>query len=348
MDLARHYVLARRSRKVIRGPKTDPELARLCGENSHPEFPLLRVGYSPASRYPAADFTPWIAKKLAARRFQDIASLLDQLTQANPGLGLGSQHWKDRAIQLCNLDLRRTLAFHDDEAYLDLHSALFSYALHGALDGFIIIGTEIDYLVRAISPYPFDVIDLDNKVLSSNAFIKRMRRETRDASAAWTEFPLFDKEALARSLQKEAPSPALRAKLKEATIGARQVFFGTLNEGPGQGAWAARPFGINEDPTSGELVHLDLGLLVSDPHLVLMTYKKEDLLAALEGHQTKQGWSKKYIINYMMKEAPVVADRLSAGKSVLDILPSVREDALLLTDWLQTIKDPLAIALGFG
>lgn len=49
----------------------ETELRALCGENSHPEHPLLRMGYAPSSRYPAVDFTPWIAVKLAEQRFQD-------------------------------------------------------------------------------------------------------------------------------------------------------------------------------------------------------------------------------------------------------------------------------------
>jgi hypothetical protein len=50
----------------------------------------------------------------------------------------------------------------------------------------------------------------------------------------------------------------------------------------------------------------------------------------------------------MMKEAPMIAERLSAGKRVVDILPSVRDDALALSEWSKNMKDPLAIAIGFG
>lgn len=328
--------------------RVDDELAPLCRGLSHPDYPCLRIGYSPASRYAATDFTPWIARKLLTGQYEDIAYLMTALTAANPGLGVDPSHWRQLAANLCAIDLRKSISFQDQQAYLDLHSALFPYAIHGALDGFIIIGQEVEYLVRAISPYPFEVPDLDNKVKAANAFIRRMRGKTRDASTAWTDFPLYDHEALVRSLQQEAPAEALRARLKEAAIGARQVFFGTLQEGPGQGAWAARPFGINEDLASTELVRLGLGLLVSDPTRVLMTYRKNELLAALEGYETKQGWSKKYIIKYMMKEAPTVAERLSVGKSVLDILPSVRGDGIALAGRLNAIKDPLALALGFG
>lgn len=174
-----------------------------------------------------------------------------------------------------------------------------------------------------------------------------MRRETRNASTAWTDFPFYDREALARALDGDAPAPALRATLKRAAIGSRQMFFGTLEEGPGQGGWAARPFGINEILASSELAQLGLGQLLSDPQLVLMTFTKDELLAALEGHKIKQGWSKKYIIKYMMDHAPNVADRLTAGRSVLNLLPEIKEQGAILSAWVDAIKHPLAVSLAF-
>jgi len=332
-----------------RNTEIDRELTALCGGNSHPEYPFLRCGYSPVSRYPAADFTPWIAKKLEARRFEEIAYLMVSLTEPNPGgLGAGPDYWRAFAIQLSNLDLRKLVTFQDERAYRDFHSALFPYALRGSLDGFIIIRGEVEFLVRAVSPYPFGVPDLERKVAAANAFVAKMRRETKEVSAAWADFPLYDHEALLGSIRVEAPAHALRAKLREATIGGRQVFFGTLLEGPGQGAWSARPFGVTEETASQELVSLGLGLFLEDPRLALISLKKDELLTALAGYATKQGWSKKYIINYMMKEAPMIAERLSAGKRVVDILPSVRDDALALSEWSKNMKDPLAIAIGFG
>jgi hypothetical protein len=327
--------------------RVDEELASLTRPQAHPQHPYLRIGYSPSSRYPAADFTPWIAGKLTTGQFEDIGYLLTRITEANPGLGVASSHWDSLAASLCKIDLRSALRFQDEQGYLDLHAALIAYATHGALDGFMIIGREVEYLTRAIAPYSFEVLHLESKVAAANAFIKRMRRETRDASTAWTDFPLYDKEVLARALEADAPAPALRGTLKQAAIGSRQMFFGTLKEGPGQGGWEARPFGINEELASSELAQLGLGQLVSDPQLILMTFKKDELLAALEGHETKQGLSKKYIIKYIMDHAPNVAGRLTAGRSVLNLLPEIKEQGAILSAWVDAIKHPLAVSVAF-
>ena len=325
----------------------DHELAAMCAGNAHSEYPLLRAGTSPISRYPAADFTPWIAQQLASGSLDKIASLMVELTKVNGGLGPGPEWWQQFALRLAKLDLHKFLIFHDERAYRDLHAAIFPYSLRGAMDGFIIVDEHVEYLVRAVLPFPFKVPDLEKKASMANAFIEKMRRELKDSTPAWTNTPLYSYAALDAVLCAEVPAHALRSRLAEATVGARQVFFGTLLGGAGQGAWSARPFGINEEAASAELVSLGLGVYVGDPLLVLMTLKKEELLAALDGFPTKQGWAKKFLIKFMMKEAPIVAKQLSEGKRVVDICPSLRDDGLRLAAWSNTLKDPLAIAIGF-
>jgi hypothetical protein len=329
------------------GHSIEAELRPFCGKNSHPQYPLLRVDYSPMSRYPAGDFTPWIAKKLAEGQYKDIADLLERLTQPNSGLNTDSDWWAKYTLTLCNINLRESIIFDDDKGYLDLHSALFPYALHGSLDGFIIVDDNVDYLARAISPYKFSVRDLETKVDTANQFIKKMRRETRQHSAAWTDCPLFSFRSLESVLGMEAPAHDLRVKLRSMSIGARQLFFGTLENGPGQGGWSARPLGINEDLASTEVANLGLGELCSDPALVLMTYRNEELFQALRGHPTKQGWKKKYIVKYMLENAREVAERLARGKQVLAIRQEVVEDGKVLSEWIGKMKAPLMIALGF-
>lgn len=45
-------------------------------EISHPKFAFLDKGYSPSSRMPAMDFTPWIANRIAAKDWKAIRELL--------------------------------------------------------------------------------------------------------------------------------------------------------------------------------------------------------------------------------------------------------------------------------
>lgn len=325
----------------------DAELRRLCGKNSHPQYPLLRVGYSPASRYPAGDFTPWITRKLEERRPNDIAYLLQELTTANPGLGVGNDWWQKYAQTLYNINLRNSILFEDEKGYADLHAALFIYVLHGSLDGFILLDRNADYLARAISPYQFNVRDLEAKINAANEFIKRLRRETKRDSTAWTDYPLFNFKNLENVLNMKAPAYDLRMKLRMMSIGARQLFLDTLVRGAGQGGWSARPFGINEDLASVEVANLGLGKRSSDPELALMTYRNEELLASLNGYPVKQGWNKKYTIKYMLENAPEIARRLAQDRQALSIPHEIMEDGNILVEWVVKIQNSILLALGF-
>ena len=324
----------------------DAELRALCGKNSHPEYPMLRAEYSPTSRYPAVDFTPWIARKLTERRFKDIAYLLTQLTSANPGLGIGSDYWEKRALNLCNLNLQEVIECDDDKAFLDLHAALFPYILHGSLDGFMLVN-HVDFLAMAMSPYAFSVHHLETKVKAANQFVKKMRRETEEHSTAWTDYQMLRIKDLISLMNSETPAVRIRAKLREVSMGARQLFFGTLKDGSGQGHWIARPYGIDESKAALELTEVGLGELQDDPALVIMTYRKGEILEALEGYPIKQGWNKKYIAKYIAENAPGVLVRLTEGKRVLALKADFSDEGGVLASWIARTKMLLAVALGF-
>jgi len=325
----------------------DDELRRIYGNNSHAEYPLLRVDYSPASRYPAGDFTPWIANKLTERQFNDIAELFQELTKVNPGLNVGRDSWKKYVQTLCNINLRENIVFDDDKGYIDLHSALFTYMLHGSLDEFMLVDSYADYLARSICPYQLGVRDLEVKVNLANEFIKKMRRETKKYSTVWKDYPLFDLTKLTNVLNVKAPAYNLRVKLRTMSVGARQLFLDTIARGAGQGGFSARPFGINEDLVSREVANLGIGELCDQPEIVLMMYRNEQLFAALTGYPIKLGWNKKYIIKYMLQSAPDVVSRLTQDKYALVIPQQIMEEGKILAEWVCKIQNPLVLALSF-
>ena len=328
-------------------PDTETELKELCSKNSHPQYPFLRDGYSPVSRYPAVDFTPWIVKKLTEQRFEHIAFLLAQLTQANPGVGVGSEYWHSEALRICTIDLRREIVFDDDKATVELHAALFPYVLHCPLNGLMIVDDRVGFLARVVSPYAFSVCRLEAKVTAANELITKMKQDLRERTTVWSDYPLFRVDSLRNVLQSKPPAPRLRAMLREVTVGARQLFFGTLKDGPGQGHWIARPYGIDEEKAAMELVDLGLGQTLDDPSLVLTSYRNDELLAALSSYPTKQGWKKKYIINYILENAREVIESLTMGKRVFILRAESTADGAALADWTGKIKPLLSIAMGF-
>lgn len=325
----------------------EAQLKSLCGKNSHPQYPLLRIDYSPTSRYPAVDFTSWIVQKLRERRFQDIAYLLTQLTLANPGVGATSEYWNHQALKICNLDIRTAIACDDNRAIFDLHAALFPYVLHGTLNGFMLVDSHTDYLARVMSPYELSVPKIEVKVGAANQFIKKMKKELGEHNTFWSSYPailLSDMNAL---LNSKPPVPELRAILRDVSIGARQLFFGTLKNGSGRGHWDARPYGIDEEKAAIELVKRGLGKLNNDPILIMATYRKEELLSALTNYPIKKGWNKQYLIRYIIENAPKVQANLTKGKTALTLQSDSISDGSALESWVSRTKTLLSVALGF-
>jgi hypothetical protein len=327
---------------------TEVALRKIAGRNSHPEFPLLRANYSPASRYPASDFTGWIADRIAQDDRDALAFLLTKLTGGNPGMGCGPDDWAAMAHKLIDLDIQRSIESEDHKAIHDLRCALFPFVLHGSLDGFMLQSLHVEYLAGAISPYRISIINLKQRVDAANRFIRKMRKETRYSSGAWTDFPLLKADDVARTLEPGPPSQALRYRLREVAIGSRLLFLGTLEEGVGQGGWKVRPFGVDEEKSNEELVAAGLGVLRDDQELLLSTYRNEELFTALAGYPIKQGWKKKYIIKFMRENAPEIAVKLCDGKTVFEPDPVYMESGKALNEWTQSMVTPLALALGFG
>jgi len=55
----------------------------------HPDHPLLHPRYSPNSRVPCTDFSPWLRERLAAGDEDATVIYLLQIIEANPGIGMG-------------------------------------------------------------------------------------------------------------------------------------------------------------------------------------------------------------------------------------------------------------------
>lgn len=142
-------------------------------------------------------------------------------------------------------------------------------------------------------------------------------------------------------------SPNLRAVLREVSIGARQLFFCTISGGPGQGHWCGMPYGIDEEKATTELISVGLGRLDDDPALVLSTYRRDELLGALSGYPTKKGWSKKYCIKFLIKNAPEVHSKLLEGKRIFVLNAEFHEEGNRLLNWVKQITKPLALIIGF-
>ncbi|MGD8780650.1 MAG: hypothetical protein PVH88_17000 [Ignavibacteria bacterium] len=86
------------------------------------EYPFLHPTYSPSSRIPCADFTPFIQDRLLANDIKSIISLMQGVIGANPGLGIGDEWIGENIKNLLSLDFNKYINYENKEALIEIKS----------------------------------------------------------------------------------------------------------------------------------------------------------------------------------------------------------------------------------
>ncbi len=91
-------------RPELSASQTPRDLLTFAAGRGHAEFPCLSPRYSPASRVPCADFSRWLCDRIAADDAGAIADFVWRVVEANPGVGIGSdgfrQHWQEAGMAI--------------------------------------------------------------------------------------------------------------------------------------------------------------------------------------------------------------------------------------------------------
>jgi hypothetical protein len=157
----------------------------------HAEFPCLSRTYSPGSRVPCADFSPWLCERVRANDADALADFVWRVVQANPGAGVGDDafrtHWQDHAKQILGFRLDHYLHTETPDAFTELRAALVLVLLHDNFGGFVMASDAPHYLATVMLPYVFKTVEVEELIRRANGFIRHMRKD----SPFWEDFPLF-------------------------------------------------------------------------------------------------------------------------------------------------------------
>ena len=74
---------------------------------SNAEHRFLHPTYSPSSRVPCADFTPFIIDRLRSHDIISIRQLMRAIIAGNPGLGSGSECIDEPVNEISNIDINQ-------------------------------------------------------------------------------------------------------------------------------------------------------------------------------------------------------------------------------------------------
>ncbi len=301
----------------------------------HSEFPCLSKTYSPGSRVPCADFSPWLYERIRANDADAIADFVWHVVQANPGVGAGDgafrRHWQDHTKQILGFRLDRYLNSETADAFVELRAALVLILLHDSFGGFVMASDAPHYLATAMLPYVFKTVDLEELARRANAFIRHMRKDT----PFWEDFPLFKAAGLDPWAEPRPDEVREFCRvLRTLPLATREHLFDFASRSDTRAASGSQPVdqatsygtrkrGIDAEESAGLLLQSGLLVRSSDPRGALqrMTVKELTEFLAQQGVEGVKGRRKDKLIDAAMERCPQTVAEKAKGVCIARLVP---------------------------
>jgi hypothetical protein len=282
------------------------------------EYPFLHPKYSPSSRIPCIDFTPFIKDRLLANDIKSITALMKGVIRANPGLGIGAEWIGENIKNLLSLDFNRYINYKNKEALTELKAIWILAEKSGGGREFWITEREsfTKYFSVALACQPFKVSDnFSQLVKNANSFIKTMRKDV----PYWESFPLYQTNY---TKENNIPSNEFSLKYNSLTIGGRLHLFEALNHISQSltdcSNYNLRSLGINSVDTIEEII-LSQILLTEKSIVIISPFEyltKNELLKLLDSKNIayKKSWNKDKLLNAIIETDASIIDEFMSDK----------------------------------
>ncbi|MCF6271410.1 MAG: hypothetical protein L3J41_16990 [Melioribacteraceae bacterium] len=282
------------------------------------EYPFLHPTYSPGSRIPCADFTPFIKERLSKNDIKSIIEVMQGVIQGNPGLGIGDEWIEENIIDLLKLDFSEYLNFNNNEALLELKSIWILAEKSGGGREFWITerSSFTKYFSVAMACQAYKLTnDFQLLVKSANNFIKTMRKDT----PYWESFPLFKIDYPSENTM---PSNEFIKKYNSLTIGGRLHLFESFKNYSQSltdcSNYSLRNFGINSLDTIEEII-LSKILLIEKSVIKISPFEyltKNELVKLLDSQNIdyRKSWNKDKLLNAINTKDPLIIDEFMHDK----------------------------------
>ncbi len=324
----------------------------------HKEFFCLSPLYSPGSRVPAVDFSPWIKQKIKNNDREPLRILLWELVKANPGSVAGDSFkpsWQQFVDLIMDAQVEKYVEVAIAETLLDLRTALFLISIDGA---FIMTSHAQQYLSYILFPWDVNFLNVEILVKEANKFIREMRKDVD----YWKSVPLFKFENLKiPKLTTNSNIEKLRGILREIPLNSRSHFFDICvrtDYGQKTGTKTAeemsffetRKRGLVEKESLYILVNAGLVIKHKDPYIPLKKLTKDEVISILqnEGKNYEQNWKKDMLIEKVVKDCPEYVDKLTESMCFATINPDFLESVQIAREYIIDTVQLYGLLLGFG
>jgi hypothetical protein len=310
---------------------------------SHPQHPFLDPSYSPGSLMPAADFSPWVAERLAVGDWDSILELFSFISTDTQITGLR------RTFQ--SYDFRRFVdaeasTFHELQAI-----AILTYRIQwtGHEDSRSFLLAELFEHSLACHPFAIREAAVAHLLDGANKVIRRRNREFKDSRPPE---PILRADCLSTPQLPEIS--AVGQALRSYPVTFRACIAYSLHRGspvPGtirpqlQGEYGLRQFGLSDRQNADFFAHCEIFEPPSDLSVVAGRLSKDELLQIATVHRVEvaKSWKKERMIETLMSSE---AARSAIASRAADNLLQLRCDVRTAFDvWSARVSAVRSIAL---
>lgn len=314
-------------RRVESGPLQ--ELLELIQGKGRPEYPFLTREYSPSSRVPCVDFTPFIIERLAAGDVRSISQLMREIIAANPGLGTKGEWIEEEVEKVLCAPLEKYFHFADPDAYRQLRAMWIIVIRKGGGGG---VWLDDDqrfnprlYLAQAFSSYEIEMHpEIEDLRIKGNKYIRKMRKE-------WFDVPVIKASELTIP---PLPTGKCLDQVRGLSIGARLHLFFAVEAGGGRlphlAGFVPRDMGLYPQDSSREILESGLLIPCKAHNILKKSFEKSELLETCEqgGVTFMKSWNKDKLIQAVLSAPPKYIDQFISDSGLAVVNPD-HADCLL-------------------
>jgi hypothetical protein len=313
---------------------------------AQPDNPFLHRDYSPGTRVPCADFTPFIISCLKSADLSPVKSLMTALVSGNPGLGIGLQWAGDEVAAVAAIDYDRYLESDDPDTVLEIKALFIVASKAGGGREFWLTDEKARLFSYALCCDRIHWLPAMTTLRDrANGFICSMWKDT----PYWLDYPLFSESSWDIVPPDPHPSDALFNGLP---IGAR-IHLLSLAEPKrgGQGSllrgttFAMRDLGVNSLQTADLLLASGLCEPVSDAGALEGVWSKDELIGFLQsaGVGYRRSWSKRQLLDAVAAGAPELVQQACTVARTASVKPEYFSFLQDRFNYAQALAKPLSL-----
>lgn len=312
---------------------------------SHKEYPFLDQSYSPASRMPAADFSPWLVTRLASDDWNSIVELLKYISSEYQLAGI-LKTFKD-------YNYTKFLSAGDDLLNELKAIAMLVYRIDWPGDDSSRTHLLSEIILHSLACHPFEIRPsaISHLITGGNKFVKQRNKEFKEIGQTR---PLICTESVAKA--RVPKFGVVHTVLDRYPVTFRCCLSYSLERGSPvpntirpqmQGHYGLRQFGMSTEFNTQYLAECGLFEPPSETAVLANRLKKEDLveIASTHGIDVAKSWKKERIVGLLMaSESTHSTIAQVASRELIQVRPDLKEGFEEWKDSLSLLRD-VAICL---